>query len=119
MNHTQNVDAAKSLLTFLNSVDVWLPMGSESFGFNYPLFRNFEDLPSMAWNLEPQLLGLREIVASAHTAGYPAPPSAAASQVISDFVITDMFASVCNGDATIDEAIRTAVTRVQDLYDNA
>ena len=40
LNYAENVDAAKDLLRFINSPQVWGPMGVGTFAFNYPLFHN-------------------------------------------------------------------------------
>ena len=116
MNYTENVDAAKDLLRFINSPQVWGPMGLNTFAFNYPLFENYQDDPSMPWNFDPALGAFRGLPATGHTLGFPGKPSAAASEVASSFVITDMFGSVCAGAASIDEAIETAIEQIQDIY---
>lgn len=116
LNYTENADAAKDLLRFINSPQVWLPMGVDTFAFNYPLFQNYEDNPAMPWNFDSALGAFRGLPATGHTLGFPGKPSAAASEVASSFVITDMFGSVCAGAASIDEAIETAIEQITDIY---
>ncbi len=116
LNYAANPDAAKDLLRYINSPQVWQSMGLNTFAFNYPLFHNYEDDPSMPWNFDPALGAFRGLPETGHTMGYPGNPSAAASEVASSFVITDMFGSVCAGVASIDEAIGTAIEQIQDIY---
>jgi multiple sugar transport system substrate-binding protein len=116
MNFAKDIDAAKDLLRYINSEDVWLPLGVDSFAFNAPMFRNYEEHPAMPWNFDPKLAAFKGLAADGHTMGYPATPTAEASQVASNFVILDMFGSVNAGAASIDEAIATAVEQVEEIY---
>lgn len=115
---SENVDAAKQYLKYINSEQVWLPMGVQTTAFNYPLFANFEDNPAMPWNFDPKLGAFKGLAATGHTVGYPGKPSAAASEVTSSFVITDMFGSVCAGAASVDEAIATAIEQIEEIYNS-
>ncbi|MEO1441084.1 MAG: extracellular solute-binding protein [Chloroflexota bacterium] len=116
LNSSENVDAAKDMLSFINSDTVWQLLGADGFAFLYPLFRSLEDDPNMAWNAEPKLGAFKGLAEDVHTHGWPGSPSAAASQVASDFVLSDMFGSVAVGAASIDEAIETAVEQIEDIY---
>lgn len=116
LNYAENVDAAKEYLRFLNSQEAWLPLGVDSFAFNSPMFRSLEDNPAMPWNFDPALAAFKGLGESGRMFGFPGTPSAAASEVASTFVITDMFGSVCAGAASIDEAIETAISQVEDIY---
>lgn len=116
LNYTENLDAAKDLLRYINSQEVWLPMGVGTFAFNYPVFHNYEDNPAMPWNFDSKLAAFKGLAGTGHTMGFPGQPSAEASQVASNFVITDMFGSVCAGAASIDEAIQTAIEQIDEIY---
>lgn len=116
MNFAPDVDKAKDLLRFMNSSDVWLPLGVDSFAFNSPLFRAYEDNPAMPWNFDEKLAAFKGLGEDGRMFGFPGTPSAAASEVASNFVITDMFGSVCAGAASIDEAIALAVEQIEEIY---
>jgi len=118
LGSSENIDAAKDYLRYINSEEVWLPMGVQTTAFNYPLFHNFEDNPAMPWNFDAKLSAFKGLAETGHTVGYPGKPSAAASEVTSSFVITDMFGSVCAGAASIDDAIATAVEQIEDIYNS-
>lgn len=116
LNYTENVEQAKDFLRFVNSPEAWLPLGVDSFAFNSPMFRAYEDNPAMPWNFDPKLSAFKGLGEDGRMFGYPGTPSAAASEVASNFVITDMFGSVCAGAASIDEAIATAVEQIEEIY---
>lgn len=118
LNYVQDVDAAKDMLRFINSQQAWLPLGVDSFAFNSPMFRSLEDNPAMPWNFDPKLAAFKGLAEDGHTMGYPGKPSAAASEVAANYVITDMFGSVCAGAASIDEAIETAIEQVEEIYNS-
>ena len=118
MNYSQNVDKAKDLLRFINSEQVWLPLGVDGFAFYYPVFRGLEDNPAMPWNFEPKLQAFKGLMDDGHVFGYPGTASAAASEVAVNFIINDMFGSVASGAATPDEAIATAVSQIEDIYNS-
>jgi len=116
LNYAENVDAAKDFLRYINSQEAWLPLGVDSFAFNSPMFRSLEDNPAMPWNFDPALSAFKGLGEDGRMFGYPGTPSAEASEVASNFVIMDMFGSVCAGAASIDEAIETAVSQIEDIY---
>jgi len=116
LSSSPNIDAAKDMLTFINSDTVWQLLGADGFAFLYPCFRSLEDDPNMAWNADEKLSAFKGLANDVHTHGWPGSPSAAASQVASDFVLSDMFGSVAVGAASIDEAIATAVEQIEDIY---
>ncbi|MEO1164712.1 MAG: extracellular solute-binding protein, partial [Chloroflexota bacterium] len=117
LNSSPNIDATKEMLSFLNSDTVWQLLGADGFAFLYPMFQSLEDDPSMAWNADEKLGAFKGLASDLHTHGWPGSPSAAASQVASDFVLSDMFGSVAVGAASIDEAIETAIEQIEDIYD--
>ncbi len=117
LSSSENIDATKEMLSFINSDTVWQLLGADGFAFLYPMFRSLEDDPNMAWNADEKLGAFKGLAEDVHTHGWPGSPSAAASQVASDFVLSDMFGSVAVGAASIDEAIETAIEQIETIYD--
>ncbi|RMG88421.1 MAG: extracellular solute-binding protein [Chloroflexi bacterium] len=115
MNYAQDVDAAKNLIDFIMSEQVWLPLGLDGFAFYYPAFKGLEDNPAMPWNFDPKLSAFKGLPENAKTFGYPGKPSPVASEVAVNFIIIDMFSSVAAGVASTDEAIATAIEQINDL----
>ncbi len=118
MNYSENIDAAKDLLRFIGSQQVWLPLGVDGFAFYYPVFRGLEDNPAMPWNYDPKLSAFKGLMETGHVFGWPGTPSAEASQVAVNFVIVDMFARVASGVASIDESISMALEQIDDIYNS-
>lgn len=116
MNYTEDVEAAKGLLRYIGSNEVWIPLGVDGFAFYYPVFRGLEDNPAMPWNYDPSLSAFKGLMEVGHTFGWPATPSAAASEVAVNFILVDMFASAAAGVATVDEAIATAIEQIEEIY---
>lgn len=116
LNYTEDVEAAKGLISYINSPDVWLPLGVDGFSFYYPLLQGYEDNPAMPWNFDPKLEAFKGLAATGQALGYPASPSAAASEVQVNFIINDMFGSVAAGAASVDEAIETASEQVNEIF---
>lgn len=115
LNSSQNVDKAKELLRFINSERVWLSTGPTAAAFNYPLFHNVENDPAMPWNFDPKLAAFKGLVENGHTFGFPGKASAVTSEIANNFIITDLFAKVAAGAASIDEAIEAAVEAIEDI----
>jgi len=117
LNSSENVEASKDLIRFIMSEEVWLPLGVDGFAFYYPAFRGLEDRPSMPWNFDSKLAAFKGLPEVGKTFGYPGTPTAAASEVASNFIIIDMFGSVAAGAASVDEAVATAVEQINDILD--
>jgi hypothetical protein len=116
MDYSDHIEEAKSLLRYLGTESVWIPLAVDGFAFYYPLFRGLEDNPAMPWNYDPKLAAFKGLMEVGHTFGWPAAPSAAASEVAVNYVLVDMFGSYAAGAASLDEAIATAVEQIEDIY---
>jgi multiple sugar transport system substrate-binding protein len=116
LNFSKNIDLAKSLLTYLNSPDVWVSLAPGTIAFTYPLVKAYENHPAMPWNTDPKLAAFKGLPASGKALGYPAKPSAAASEIAASFVIIDMFAQVCAGAASADESIEMTEELCKEIY---
>ncbi|MEM6430933.1 MAG: hypothetical protein AAF708_16980, partial [Deinococcota bacterium] len=116
LNHAQNVDAAKEFASYLNTDDVWLPLARDGFAFFIPAFEKFEDNPAMPWNTDPKLAAFKGIAQNGAHSGYPAGPTLEANDIFVNFVVTDMFAKVTSGAASVDDAIADAIEAIEDIY---
>jgi multiple sugar transport system substrate-binding protein len=116
LNYSQQVDMAKSLLAYLNSPDLWLPLAPGTIAFTLPLLKAWDNHPAMPWNSDPKLAAFKGLAETGKALGYPAKPSAAASQVASNFLVIDMFAQVCAGAMSIDESIQMTEEACKEIY---
>lgn len=110
----QEIEKAKELLAFINSDQVWTATGPTSTAFNLPLVKSVEANPAMPWNFDPKLAAFKGLAETGHMTGYPGTSSAASSEIVNNFIITDMFARVAVG-GSIDDAIETAVEAIEDI----
>lgn len=118
MDYVEDVDAAKDLLRYIGSQQVWLPLGVDGFAFYYPVFRGLEENPAMPWNYDTKLGAFKGLMETGHVFGWPGTPSAEASEVAVNFVLVDMFARVAADTATVDESIQQAIEQINDIYGN-
>ncbi|NDJ75818.1 MAG: extracellular solute-binding protein [Chloroflexi bacterium] len=115
LNFSESIEEAKGLLSFINSPEVWLPLGPDGFAFIYPLLQNYENHPAMPWNTDPKLAAFKGLAATGKALGYPGTPSAEASEVAASWIINDMFANVASGES-IDDAVSEAHNACLAIY---
>lgn len=112
----EQIELAKDLFRYLNSPDVWLPLAPGTMAFTHPLLTMYEDHPAMPWNTDPKLAAFKGLPATGKALGYPAAPSAAASEVAAQFLIIDMFAQVCAGVMSVEESIQMTEQACREIY---
>ncbi len=114
---SKNANTAQSFLGYLNSPDIWLPLAPGSFALVSPLLKAYESHPAMPWITDPRLSGFKGFGgATGKPINYPAKPSAQASLAASKFIIIDMFARVCTGQATVDQSIKQATQAADEIF---
>lgn len=116
LNFSPNVEKAKALLAYINSPDVWLPLGPDGYAFLYPLLKGWEDHPAMPWNTNPALSAFKGLAATGKAMGYPGKPSKQASEVATNFLVNDMFAQVAAGALSVEESIKQTTEAVKQIY---
>lgn len=114
LSSSQNIEKAKELLAFINSDRVWVATGPVSTAFNLPLLKGIDDDPAMPWNFNPKLGAFKGLAENGHMTGYPGTSSALTSEIVNNFIITDMFARVAVG-GSIDDAIEQAIEAIEDI----
>jgi multiple sugar transport system substrate-binding protein len=113
-NYTPYPNAAKQYLRFMmeaEQYDKWL---TASIGYwGHPL-KAYE--ASEIWSADPKHEAYKTVIADAQYTGYNGSVGEAAAAVLSDFVMVNMVASVCAGQATPAEAAAEAERRAQRYY---
>ena len=69
------------------------------------------------WNVDPKLKFTKGMAEGLHLSGYPLQPSAMSAKAYQNRTIVNMFARIISGDATIDEAIKTAEDGLKAVYE--
>jgi multiple sugar transport system substrate-binding protein len=116
MGYSRNVEAAKALITYLNEREPLMLFAMPNYSFAFPALRVYKDDPLMPWNTNPKIAAFKDYAEVSHLPGYPSQNFVGGNDAYVKWVIVDMFASVCGGMATIDQAIATAVPLLEESY---
>lgn len=114
--YSKNQDAAKALLTYLNEREQLTPWVNPNLGFVFPTLQDFKNDILMPWNTTPKLAPFKDYAETSHLPGFPSTNFRAGTDAYAKWVVVDMFASVCGGLASIDEAIATAKAQLEESY---
>jgi hypothetical protein len=98
---------------------MWTPLLPTTFTFDVPLLKSYEDRPDMPWNSNPKLGAFKGEALLGRALSYPSKPSARASTLSTNLIISDMFINVCTGKATADNAIKQATQALKAEYQQA
>lgn len=114
--YSPNAAAAKALLTYINEVEQVSPWANPNLGFVFPPLKGQKDNLLMPWNTTPKLAPFKEYAASSHLPGYPSTNFRSGTEAYAKWIVVDMFANVCGGIKTIDEAIAEAEAQLKSIY---
>jgi len=112
--HTKFPNASKEFIRFMMEVEQYDPWLTKCLGYwAHPLLA-FDK--SAAWTSDPKVLPFRDAQKMPYWIGYKGPISAASGAVDAEYVLVQMFASVCSGQATPQEAAKEAERRITRIY---
>lgn len=113
MNWSKNVPAAKAFLTdyFASYIDAV----KASEGYNQPLLKGFRKKPMPIIGEDPKLQVLQDFDQVARATGFPGPPTPAAAEVESNWIIPLMVARLVQS-GNIEEAIEWAAQKIEAIY---
>jgi multiple sugar transport system substrate-binding protein len=115
-SYSPNVAAAKALLTYLNEEAQLAPWVAPNLSFVFPPLKSFKDNVLMPWNTDPKLAAFKDYANTSHLPGYPSSNFKGGTEAYAKWLVVDMFASVCAGTATVEEAIENAKTQLTQIY---
>lgn len=112
--HTKYPNAAKEYLRFMMEAAQYDPWLTECFGYwAHPLLA-FDQ--SDCWKKDPKVLPYRDAQKAEFWEGYRGPITAATSQATAEYVLVNMFSSVCSGAASATDAAQEADRRLRRIY---
>jgi multiple sugar transport system substrate-binding protein len=114
MRYSKFPQAAKAFMTFAleaENYDKWL-IGSVAY-ITHPL-NAYDKNP--VWTSDPKLTIVRDVAKRTLTAGGLGSVGERAASALADFLVLDMFASVCTGRTTVKEAIQVAERQAKRIY---
>ena len=112
--HTKFPNAAKAYLRFMmerENYDKWLTASS---GYWTQPLKGYAD--SKVWSSDPKITIYRDTWERALWSGYKGSINEAAGTVNAEYVVVQMVASVCSGQATAEEAAKEAERRAKRYY---
>jgi multiple sugar transport system substrate-binding protein len=107
-------NAAREYLRFMMEEEQYAAWQEASIGYWCHPLQAYDTLP--LWTEDPKHSPYRDIMRNALPQSYKGPPSEAAAAVKAEFVVVDMFASVCAGQATPEEAATEAQRRAERYF---
>src|SRR5438445_1213095 len=111
--HAPDQAAAKAFLRWLsddNQLSAWLVARDAYYA---PFLHGYDNHPM--WNAEPRYMPYKESLKTSRPHAWPGPVGHAASENVAKYVLVDMFAKACRGDATKD-VIATAAAQLKQIY---
>ena len=95
MKYSPNQKPAKEFLRWLSSRSVFEVWFKSQKGFSTPATREWLKHP--LWTEDPVMTPFRDVILTARAPGWPGPSSRNAAEVVSKYIITDMYAKAIQG----------------------
>src|SRR5580693_3924062 len=111
--YTKNQKAAMDFLRWFQSKDVYGQWFTSQQGFSVGATKMWQDDP--LWKIDPVMAPFRTAALSGRFAGYAGPAGRAAAEVISKFIIVDMYTKAVQGMAP-EEAVKWAHGELVKIY---
>jgi multiple sugar transport system substrate-binding protein len=115
--HTKYPNAAREYLRFMMEQEQYAAWQRASIGYWCHSLQAYDANP--VWTEDPKVTAYRDIMRLGLPQSYKGRPSRAASAANADFVIPQMFASVCSGQATPQQAAKEAARRAERYFRKA
>ena len=113
MSYSPNQRAAKDFLRWLSSRPVFEPWFKSQQGFSTPAPRDW--LMHPLWTADPVMTPFRDVILTARAPGWPGPSGPNAAEVVSKYIVTDMYAKALQG-MPAEEAVRWAEGELKKIY---
>jgi multiple sugar transport system substrate-binding protein len=102
MGYSKNQKAAKDFLRWIHSKPVFAEWFTSQQGYADGATRDWEK--DKVWDADPVLLPFRDIPPFGRLPGYAGPPNRKAAEVVTKYIITDMYAKAIQGMPAADAA---------------
>lgn len=111
--YSKNADIAEKYIEFLLDKAQFSPWLAEGGGMHAGVLAGYDNDPF--WDADPRVQGFRNTAKYIQLPGYPGPPTRAAAEIQSKFIVVDMFAKAIQGTPT-KEAILWAESEIQKIH---
>ncbi len=113
MGYSKNQKPAKEFLRWIHSKPVFEEWFTSQQGYTCGATKVWEKHP--VWNADPILLPFRDLPQSGRLVGYAGPPNRKAAEVVTKYIIVDMYAKAIQG-MSADEAVKGAHDELAKIY---
>jgi multiple sugar transport system substrate-binding protein len=112
--HTKYPNAAKAYLLHMFEGDQYAAWQEACIGYWQPTLKIYDGLPF--WTTDPKLTPYRDIVKNMLPYCYKGRPGPASAAVLADYIVVNMFAKACLGQASPAAAAKEAQRRAERYY---
>jgi len=113
MNYSKNQKPAKDFLRWIHSKPVFGEWFTSQQGYTDGASKVWENDP--VWQADPVLAPFKDVPAGGRLAGYAGPPNRKAAEVVTKYIIVDMYAKAIQGMAP-EEAVKWAHDELVKIY---
>lgn len=113
MKYSKNQDAAKAFLKWMHDEKHYEKFFLSQKGFATPCTAKWED--HKLWNEDPVMTPYKVAAKLGQAIGFAGPPDARAQEVLSKYIVTDMYAKAVQG-MPAEEAVKWAETELKKVY---
>jgi multiple sugar transport system substrate-binding protein len=113
MKYSKNQKAAKDFLRWMSSRKVFEKWFVSQKGFSIPAAREWSKHP--VWNEDPVMAPFRDVILTARAPGWPGPSGRKAAEVVSKYIITDLYAKAVQG-MPAEDAVKWAHAELAKIY---
>jgi multiple sugar transport system substrate-binding protein len=113
MKYSKNQDAAKEFLKWLHAESNYRKFFESQKGFATPCTAKWESDP--LWNVDPVMTPYKVAARLGQSIGNAGPPNAKAQEVLSKYIITDMYAKAVQG-MPAEESVKWAESELKKVY---
>jgi multiple sugar transport system substrate-binding protein len=113
MSYGKNQKAAKDFLRWASSRPVFDKWFVSQKGFSTPAGREWAKHPM--WNEDPVMTPFRDVILTARAPGWPGPSGRKAAEVVSKYILTDMYAKAVQG-MPAEDAVKWAHAELVKIY---
>jgi ABC-type glycerol-3-phosphate transport system substrate-binding protein len=113
MKYSKNQDAAKTFLRWISSKDIFEKWFVSQQGFSDGPTKSWENNP--VWNVDPILTPFKQVPVTGRLVGYAGPPGQKAAEVMTKYIIVDMYAKAIQG-MNAEESVKAAHAELVKIY---
>jgi multiple sugar transport system substrate-binding protein len=113
MRYSKNQKAAKDFIRWISSKQIYDQWFTSQQGFMDGPTKDWEN--HKVWSVDPVMLPFKDIARNGRLVGYAGPPDRAAAEVVTKYIIVDMYAKAVQG-MRPEDAVKSAHAELVKIY---